>query len=61
MTIAVVMSAEPAKAQCSGNVCDNAAMESFFSSFKTERTARKISNQRRGASLYDWISEPDGV
>jgi hypothetical protein len=36
-------------------------MESFFSSFKTERTARKISNQRRGASLYDWISEPDGV
>jgi putative transposase len=25
----------------SGNVWDNAAMESFFSSLKTERTARK--------------------
>jgi putative transposase len=26
----------------SGNVWDNTAMESFFSSLKTERTARKI-------------------
>lgn len=26
----------------SGNVWDNAAMESFFSSLKTERTARKV-------------------
>ena len=33
----------------SGNVWDNAAMESFFSSLKTERTARKtVSNARRG-------------
>jgi putative transposase len=34
----------------SGNVWDNAAMESFFSSFKTERTALKLyPNQRPGA------------
>ena len=26
----------------SGNVGENAAMESFFSSLKTERTARKV-------------------
>ena len=33
----------------SGNVWDNAAMESFFSSLKTERTARKtVPNARRG-------------
>ncbi len=33
----------------SGNVWDNAAMESFFSSLKTERTARKMyRTQRRG-------------
>jgi putative transposase len=31
----------------SGNVWDNAAMESFFSSLKTERTARKIVSVRR--------------
>ena len=30
----------------SGNVWDNAAMESFFSSLKTERTARKIYRTR---------------
>jgi transposase InsO family protein len=30
----------------SGNVWDNAAMESFFSSLKTERTARKIYRSR---------------
>ena len=33
----------------SGNVWDNAAMESFFSSLKTERTARKVyRTQERG-------------
>ena len=31
----------------SGNVWDNAAMESFFSSLKTERTARKMYRSRR--------------
>jgi putative transposase len=30
----------------SGNVWDNAAMESFFSSLKTERTARKTYRMR---------------
>jgi putative transposase len=30
----------------SGNVCDNATMESFFSSLKTERTARKLYRTR---------------
>jgi transposase InsO family protein len=30
----------------SGNVWDNAAMESFFSSLKTERTARKLYRTR---------------
>ena len=34
----------------SGNVWDNAAMESFFSSLKTERTARIVPNARRGQS-----------
>ena len=41
----------------SGNVWDNAAMESFFSSLKTERTARKIyrtRNQAR-ADVFDYI------
>jgi putative transposase len=33
----------------SGNVWDNAAMESFFSSLKTERTARKIYRTRNEA------------
>lgn len=33
----------------SGNVWDNAAMESFFSSLKTERTARKIYRTRNDA------------
>ena len=33
----------------SGNVWDNAAMESFFSSLKTERTAL-VPNARRGQS-----------
>jgi putative transposase len=33
----------------SGNVWDNAAMESFFSSLKTERTARKMYRTRDDA------------
>jgi transposase InsO family protein len=31
----------------SGNVWDNAAMESFFSSLKTERTAHKVREESR--------------
>jgi putative transposase len=41
----------------SGNVWDNAAMESFFSSLKTERTAGKVyrtRNQAR-ADVFDYI------
>ena len=41
----------------SGNVWDNAAMESFFSSLKTERTAGKLyrtRNQAR-ADVFDYI------
>lgn len=34
----------------SGNCWDNAAMESFFSSLKTERTARKVYRTRDDAS-----------
>jgi putative transposase len=30
----------------SGNIWDNPAMESFFSSLKTERTARKVYRSR---------------
>lgn len=47
--------------QCSmsraGNVWDNAAMESFFSSFKTERTARKVYRTRDAAraDVFDYI------
>jgi putative transposase len=41
----------------SANFWDNAAMESFFSSLKTERTARKV--HRTGdwarADLFDYI------
>src|SRR4051812_45753686 len=37
----------------SGNVWDNAAMESFFSSLKTERTARKMYRTRDDAKA-DW-------
>ena len=36
----------------SGNVWDNAAMESFFSSLKTERTARKTYRTRDEAKAY---------
>jgi putative transposase len=41
----------------SGNVWDNAAMESFFSSLKTERTARKIYQTRNEAraDVFDYI------
>ena len=41
----------------SGNVWDNAAMESFFSSLKTERTARKIYRTRDDAKadVFDYI------
>jgi putative transposase len=41
----------------SGNVWDNAAMESFFSSLKTERTAGKIYRIRdeARADVFDYI------
>jgi putative transposase len=41
----------------SGNVWDNAAMESFFSSLKTERTARKTYRTRNNAraDVFDYI------
>ena len=41
----------------SGNVWDNAAMESFFSSLKTERTARKSYRTRdhARADVFDYI------
>ena len=41
----------------SGNVWDNAAMESFFSSLKTERIARKVYRTRNHAKaeVFDYI------
>jgi putative transposase len=41
----------------SGNVWDNAAMESFFSSLKTERTSRKTYRTRdeARADVFDYI------
>jgi len=41
----------------SGNVWDNAAMESFFSSLKTERTARTAYQTRNEAraDVFDYI------
>lgn len=41
----------------SGNVWDNSAMESFFSSLKTERTARKMYPTRNAAraDVFDYI------
>ena len=41
----------------SGNLWDNAAMESFFSSLKTEPTARKIyrSRDEAKADVFDYI------
>ncbi len=40
-----------------GNVWDNAAMESFFSSLKTERTARKVypTRDQARADVFDYI------
>jgi transposase InsO family protein len=40
----------------SGNVWDNSAMESFFSSLKTERTARKVYRSRSDAKadVFDY-------
>jgi putative transposase len=40
-----------------GNVWDNSAMESFFSSLKTERTARKVYRTRdeARADVFDYI------
>jgi putative transposase len=38
----------------SGNVWDNAAMESFFSSLKTERTARRMYRTRDDAKADDF-------
>jgi putative transposase len=41
----------------SGNVRDNSAMESFFSSLKTERTARRTYRTRDAAraDVFDYI------
>ena len=41
----------------SGNVWDNAVMESFFSSLKTERIARKVYRTRDHArtDVFDYI------
>jgi putative transposase len=41
----------------SGNVWDNSAMESFFSTLKTERTARKVyrSRNQARADIFDFI------
>ena len=41
----------------SGNVWANAAMESFFSSLKTERAARKVHRTRNDAraDVFDYI------
>jgi putative transposase len=41
----------------SGNVWDNSAMESFFSTLKTERIARKVYRTRdqARAEVFDYI------
>jgi putative transposase len=39
----------------SGNVWDNAAMESFFSSLRTERIERKIYRPGTRADVFDYI------
>ena len=43
----------------SGNVWDNAAMESFFSSLKTERTTRKVyrTHDQARADVFDDIEQ----
>jgi putative transposase len=40
-----------------GGVWDNSAMESFFSSLKTERTARKVyrTREQARADVFDYI------
>ena len=40
-----------------GEVWDNSAMESFFSSLKTERTARKVyrTREQARADVFDYI------
>ena len=40
-----------------GEVWDNSAMESFFSSLKTERTARKVyrTQEQARADVFDYI------
>lgn len=45
----------------SGNVWDNSATESFFSSLKTERTARKVYRTRdhAKADVFDYIERFD--
>lgn len=42
---------------CAGEVWDNSAIESFVSSLKTERTARKVYRSRKQArsDLFDYI------
>ncbi len=43
----------------SGNVWDNAGMESFFSSMKTERIARKVyrSRDQARADVFNYIEQ----
>jgi putative transposase len=60
VTGALVSSAGPTMARGmsrSGNVWDNAAMESFFSSLKTERAKRKTYRTRdeAKADVFDYI------
>jgi putative transposase len=47
----------PSPASRSGNVWDNAVMESFFSSLKVERTARRIYRtwDDAKADVFDYI------
>jgi putative transposase len=47
----------------SGNVWDNAAMEGFFSSMKTERIGRKVYRTRDAAraGVFDYIARFDNT
>lgn len=47
----------PCSMSRSGTVWDNSAMESFFSSLKTERTGRRTYSSRRAAraDAFDYI------
>ena len=42
-----------------GEVWDNSAIESFFSSLKTERTARKVyrTREQARADVFDYIEK----